>query len=200
MTSKIVLPGDQISDKPLYLETTYVQDGKTYTAVVGSLDQEGKYKSFQTTYRPKMGDTVVGVIFDITSWGYLLDINLAKNAGLRARDTRARLRIGDLVVGVIKNISPSGDIDLAQVNKLDKGKLFAVPQSKVPRIIGKKSSMLNTIREGTNTKITVGNNGYVWASEEGNILLVKKALDEIIANAHKNGLTDRMGKFLEENK
>ncbi|MBN2477695.1 hypothetical protein JXB01_00210 [Candidatus Micrarchaeota archaeon] len=194
----IILPGEEISDQPMRLSNTYVENGKTYASVVGMLDEEGRYTPLESVYSPRPGDTVVGIVVDVRHHGFVIDVNLSSNATLPARDTRLRLEMGDLVFGKIGRIFPSGDIDLQDVRKLSGGKIFDVPTAKVPRIIGKKSSMLDMIRESTNTKIVVGNNGYIWISEQGNIPLVMKVIEYIVENAHKKGLTDKMSEFIKK--
>ena len=72
------------------------------------------------------------------------------------------------------------------------------PSAKIPRLIGKKSSMLDILRNNAGGDIVVGNNGYVWMSEKCNIPLLLNALDIIKAKAHKPGLTDTMTKFFEK--
>ncbi len=196
---KIVLPGEKIAERPLHLDTTYVEGGHTYTNVMGMIDEEGRYTPLEAVYTPKPDDTVVGIVTDSRSWGYSVDINLPYTGGIPAKFTRLKFYLGDIIVARVGFLNSSGDIDLRDVKKLSRGKLFKVPPSKVPRIIGRQSSMITMIRENTGTHVAVGNNGYIWVSEQGNIPLVIKVIDEIVKNAHKQGLTDKISKFLSEN-
>lgn len=196
---KIVLPGEKIAERPLHLDTTYVEGGMTYTTVMGMIDEEGRYTPLEAVYTPKPDDTVVGIVTDSRSWGYSVDINLPYTGGIPAKFTRIKFSLGDIVVARVGFLNSNGDIDLRDVKKLSRGKLFKVPPSKVPRIIGRQSSMINMIRDATGTQVAVGNNGYIWASEQGNIPLVMKVIDEIVRNAHKQGLTDKISKFIGEN-
>lgn len=200
MTEKIVVPGEKISDKPLYLGSTYVKNEKTYAAVVGMMDTEGRYTPLEGVYTPKSEDTLVGIVVDSMSRGYLLDVNLPSKGVILSKETRLRLRTGDMVFGKVSTMSSFGDVLLSFPKKLTDGKIFKIPCAKIPRIIGKQSSMINMIRESSKTDIVVGNNGYIWVGLDGNIPLIKKVLDEIVANAHKKGLTDKMTKFIEENR
>jgi len=57
------------------------------------------------------------------------------------------------------------------------------------------------IKEKTNCKITVGQNGKVWILGE-DPKMEKLAIDtirKIDKEAHENGLTDKIKKFLEKN-
>jgi exosome complex component RRP4 len=86
------------------------------------------------------------------------------------------------------------------IMKLGKGDLVQFPPAKVPRLIGKKSSMLNLIKQHAGGDIIVGNNGYVWISEQSDIPLVLKAIDLVTERAHISGLTDTMEAFLKNEK
>lgn len=197
MTMKIVVPGEKISDKPLYLGSAYVKDGKTYTAVVGMLDED-RYTPLEGIYTPKEEDTIVGIVSDTNPKGYAIDINLPNRAFVNSRDIRFKLNMGDTVFGKTSS-GRYGDVLIANPKQLSRGKVFKLPTARIPRVIGKKSSMINLIRDATKTQIIVGNNGYVWVSGTGNVALISKVFDEIVKNAHKKGLTDYIAKFIEEN-
>ncbi|MDD5023432.1 MAG: KH domain-containing protein [Candidatus ainarchaeum sp.] len=199
MSVEIIVPGEKISDSTLSLSSTYIKDGKTYALAVGMMD-ENKFTPLEWIYTPKLDDTLVGIVSDKNPKGYSIDINLPDRGMINARDIRDRLRIGDVVFGIVSSFSSYGDIVFYTPKKLQKGKVFKIPSSKIPRIIGKKSSMISMIREATGTQIVVGNNGYIWVDLAGNVSLVGKVFEEIVENAHKKGLTDHIAKFIEENK
>ncbi len=198
MIGKIVIPGDKISDNVLHIPSGYSQNGKTYATTVGMMDDEGRYTPLESVYVPKIEDTIVGIVIESASWGYSLNINLASKGVISSKDTRMRLNAGDLVVGRAGSLNSFGEASLVDVEKLDGGILLEVPTSKVPRIIGRKSSMINIIRDKTKTNAIVGNNGLVWISDSGNVSLVTKTIDMIVINAHTSGLTDKISKFLDE--
>jgi exosome complex component RRP4 len=74
--------------------------------------------------------------------------------------------------------------------------------AKIPRLIGKKSSMINMIREKLGIKIIVGRNGRVIAFTDdlNKIEILKKIIEKIELESHTSGLTDRIKMFLEESK
>ena len=73
--------------------------------------------------------------------------------------------------------------------------IMSVKAARVPRIIGKKKSMIEIVRNYTKSRISVGQNGLIWI-KEGNIPLAVAAIRKIEAEAYTSGLTDRMGEFL----
>ena len=108
--------------------------------------------------------------------------------------------IGDILNLKIWSVK-KGSIDLTLksrgLGKLDGGIIIKINSHKVPRVIGKEGSMINLIKNSTNTEITVGQNGYIWikGDEEGE----KKAEDAInlvVEESISSGLTEKIEKFL----
>ena len=196
---RIVLPGEEVWKREVQASGTFVQGGITYASVPGMMREE-KFIPLEMAYRPKVGDNVVGIVMDERRAGYMVDLNLPYNGVVPTRKVRIHLEMGGMVYGKITFVDEVGNVDIGEVDKLPPGKIMSVPPSKVPRIIGKKSSMLNQIREKSGCPIFVGNNGYVWIGQKGNMHLVTKTLKLIIARAHTSGLTDQVAKYLDENR
>lgn len=197
---RVVLPGDRISDKKLYLPNTFIEGEETYAAVIGLLDEEGRYIPLESRYKPVLDDVLVGVVTDIRHAGYSVDVNMSLPAFISAKDFRVELNLGDIVSCKVGQVYEVGDVEFAEVKKLQAGKVICFPPAKVPRLIGRKSSMINLIREHSGGDIVVGNNGYVWISEINNIPLVLKSINMIIQKAHTSGLTDEIAQFLKRQK
>jgi len=68
---------------------------------------------------------------------------------------------------------------------------------RIPRVIGKKNSMVNMLEEKTKCDLFVGRNGRIWMRGE-KIDLLKKAILKIEKEAHTSGLTERIKEFLEK--
>ena len=194
---KIVVPGELIWEQEMRVPNTIVVDGKTYATVPGMV-RDDRFIPLELVYKPKPGDNVVGVVTDVRHAGYSVDLNLAYGGFISSKFTRVSFQQGDLIFGRVKFADEVGNVDITDAKRLPAGKLLDVPASKVPRIIGKKSSMLNVIRDGTGCSIFVGNNGYIWIGGKGNVQLALKTIDFIVANAHKHGLTDKVAAYLNE--
>ncbi|MEW5997011.1 MAG: KH domain-containing protein [Candidatus Micrarchaeota archaeon] len=195
----MIIPGDVVWEREVSASGTYVQGGKTYATVMGML-KEDKFIPLEIAYRPKVGDNVVGMVVDERNAGYAVDLNLPYNGMVPTRKVRIRLELGGMVYGKVTSVDEVGNVDIGEVDKLPAGKMISVPPSKVPRIIGKKSSMLNQIREKTGCSVFVGNNGYIWIGQRGNVPLVLKTVKLIIDKAHTSGLTDVVADYLEKNR
>jgi len=73
--------------------------------------------------------------------------------------------------------------------------------SKVPRVIGKNGSMIQTLKNMTGCRIYVGQNGRIWIDGElDDMTLAVKAIKMIEDEAQNLGLTEKVKRFLEENK
>jgi len=200
MMKKFIFPGDLIGTGKIQINNVYYSDGNTYSSVVGMYDEEEKrIIVFNGPYEPKVGDVIVGVVEDIRGNGYSLNIGLAVNCFISSRDIRESVNYGDIIVAKISNYDESdGAIELTEHSILRGGLIINISPFKVPRVIGKKGSMLDQIKNRTNTKIIVGKNGWIWM-REGNTHLTKGAIFKIEKEAHTSGLTDRIAEYLQNN-
>ena len=74
-----------------------------------------------------------------------------------------------------------------------------VEPTAVPRVIGKQGSMITAIREKTNTRIQIGQNGFIWIDGKGeDISKAQKAIETIDREASSEGLTKKIEKLLEK--
>jgi exosome complex component RRP4 len=196
MERRIILPGEKIAEGRLSAPNTYYDGAVTYAAVIGMMDDEGRYIPLENRYRPVVGDVVVGMVTDVRHAGYEVELNLPHGGFIPTRDIRLTLQLGDFVICRVKSVNEVGDVDLGEVRRLPKGKIIEFPSAKVPRLIGKKSSMIGLLKDYTGGDIMVGNNGYVWMSEKSDMPLLLKAIAMIERKAHKSGLTDEIANFL----
>jgi exosome complex component RRP4 len=204
------LPGDNV-----------YRDGEKLVAThVGMANLSGrliKLVPLTGPYLPKRGDLVIGEVTGITLGGWRVKIGWPFEANLSLKDGSsdfiergARLDkyfdYGDWIIAQITNVAGSKVIDLSMkgpgLRKLTPGRMFNIPATKVPRVIGKQGSMISLIKEYTGCKISVGQNGVVWlkGEEHDMELLAEKTIRKIEAESHISGLTDRIKEFLESEK
>jgi len=196
MDKKIILPGEKIADGRVNIPGSFFEGNATYAAVMGTVDAEGHYLPLENRYKAVVGDVVVGMVTDVRHAGYEVDLNLPEGGFIPTRDMRIRLQLGDFVVCKVKLVNEVGEVDLGEVRRLPAGKVIEFPSAKVPRLIGRKSSMLMLLRDYAGGDIMVGNNGYVWLSEKSDIPLLLKVIKLIERKAHKSGLTDEIATML----
>lgn len=196
---RIILPGERITEGKYSIPGAFVENESTYAAVVGMLDEGNRFIPLENKYRPMREDVVIGVVTDSRHAGYSVDMNLPKEAFIPTRDTRISLELGDFVFSKVKSVNEVGDVDLVEVRRLPKGKVVQFPPAKVPRLVGRASSMINMFKENVGD-IMVGKNGYVWISDNADIPLALRAIAMIKDQAHMPGLTDRVAEFFANEK
>src|SRR5208282_4020965 len=103
---------------------------------------------------------------------------------------------GDVVEARIKEVENRKTIILGEAKLLEGGRIIRVKPKKVLRVIGKKNTMINQIKETTKTDIVVGLNGIIWL-RGGDIELAEDAIFKIEREAHVSGLTEMIKRYLE---
>ncbi|WMT51626.1 MAG: exosome complex RNA-binding protein Rrp4 [Ferroplasma sp.] len=217
-TKKIVYPGDKIETGDLKPRNgMYEYNSEFFSEYFGVIQESEKFVDvapFNSPYLPRVNDKIIGKIMDIGPTMWTVDINSPYYSLLHMNDTPWHVSSGDLErylkVGdyVYARISVSNEIKESWISlrdngmrKLETGRIISVKPPKVPRVIGKGGNMINIIKTYTDTKIIVGQNGFIWV--DGEIDNVKKAIDAIRIvekEAHTIGLTDRMEEYLKKMK
>lgn len=214
----VVVPGETLAEGMDYLPGafTYRMNDRIVAKRLGLVDMEGraiKLLPLSGPYLPRVEDNIIGKIYDITLNGWLLDTNSAYNAMLSIKDTMRFIRkgedltryfdVGDYIKARIVNVTSQNLIDVTMkepgLTKLSGGRIIKINPHKVPRVIGKQGSMVTLIKDKTGCNISIGQNGIVWIKGEqpDAELRAAAAIKKIEAEAHTEGLTERMTKFLE---
>lgn len=212
MTRKMVLPGEFIVEGDLKLgDGVFREDGRVYSSVMGLLDLKENYvKVIPITgrYTPKVHDFVIGGIEDMDYSNWYVNIGAAYSATITAKDFfRERdgfqediskaMSMGDTVYTMIREISPRKRVFLSMrergTRKLRGGRIIEVTPAKVPRIIGRKGSMISMIKHETGCRVLVGQNGRVWIEGAPERMdLVVRMIERIEKDAHTSGLTQNI--------
>jgi len=213
---KIVVPGEIIISGDDYLPGDFTKkEGKNIIALRYGLGEERnrlvKVIPLSGIFEPRKGNNVLGRVEDLTFSGWILDIGAPYSAFLPMMESprfvnknnmQEFANIGDMInVKILSVKRNSIDLTLKSkgLGKLEEGRIIKINSNKVPRVIGKEGSMINMIKDNTNTQIIVGQNGYIWikGDDEGE----QKAIDSIYLIAKEStssGLTDIIEKFLKE--
>ncbi len=217
---KYVIPGDVVTTGPFRPEQNVVLVGdKIISTTIGIseiYDDSVKVLSLTGKYIPKIDDLVIGKVISHTSLSWELDINSCYVGFLPAQDVFGRdfsahadelsskLKTGDLVAARIANFDRTRDplvtISDRDLGKIDSGDLVKISPSKVPRLIGKKGSMIQMIEMSTDAAVTIGQNGWVVVSCESTegLLKAKKAIEMVNDKAHIANLTDQVKEMLDK--
>ncbi len=219
---QLVTPGELLAEGD-YLagENTYMEQNKIYASRIGLVDTDNKkvnVVALRAFYVPKMGDIIIGSVVEVGFNGWTVDIKSPYTALLRASDVLSRpfkpqndelsqvLNAGDLIVAKIASYDRAHDPQLTVgepgLGKITRGQILHVTPTKIPRIIGRKGSMISMIKQETGCQIILGLNGVILVTgktpedEELAIMAIKKIEEE----SHTTGLTDRITQLLKESK
>jgi len=219
LRGKIVVPGDPLPEEVRGPEEYLVKTGKTVTPAVVGLLEPGSKPSFvplTSIYIPSPGDIVIGLIESQGVMNWFVDINSPYQAILNIQDFLKRqynpaiddlsrfLQIGDYVVAKVQSFdrtrNPVLTVAEEGLGRIVEGKVVEVSPAKVPRVIGRKGSMVNSLKELTGCDFLVAVNGriHVKCPNEDVEAIAILAIKMIEREAHTVGLTNRVKRFIEE--
>ncbi len=195
---RIVLPGELLAEEPMRFDNSYMENGKTYSKVLGIYEDEKKsIVPLEGVWNPHIGDIVVGIITEVRNAVYMVDLAyFGRGILISSKYERQEYTPGTVIEAEVKNIEEKNTIILQYPKALYGGTILEVKPTKVPRIMGKANTMVSQIRDLTKTNMVVGRNGVVWM-KGGNIALATSVIRQIETEAHTSGLTERIKKELE---
>ena len=196
----ILIPGDSLKKKDI---NSYERENNYYSKYILLLNEDKTTRLFGY-YIPEVNDIVIGKVIDVLSNAWIIDINSPYMGKLSLKDIGTDpndlYTYGDYILCQIVRITKNKliDLDIKKKEKLNDGLILKVDPARIPRLIGKNSSMLNLIKEYLKIDIIIGKNGRIYLN--GNINDVSKAVDIIrfiINNSYKRGLTEKVKEILE---
>ena len=214
---EIVIPSQLLGDikEKKAGSGTFVENGKIYSEILGILQKNSEYINvipIKGRYDPIERDLVIGVVEEAMSSSWLVDINAAYPALLHVNEvpwdvdfgeTEKYLNHGDSIMAKVLQVDQEKKLQVTlkdyNLYKLKGGYISEVEPSKVPRIIGKKGSMISLLKKYTNCRIFVGQNGRIWI--DGNEDGVKKVINTIKMIEDESlsfGLTNKIEELLKK--
>ena len=173
---EVVVPGQLLAEgryRPSF--GTYDEGGKIYSSLMGLAELRGntvKVVALDGAYIPKEGDLVIGVITIVAGNNWKINIGGPYLASLHANNALRRPYSDD-----ISEYMDMGDVVSAEVSAFDRqsgpflsmkgrglevlegGMILDVSPAKIPRIIGRRGSMINMINDHLKIDSVVGQNG-----------------------------------------
>ncbi|MFB6244976.1 MAG: exosome complex RNA-binding protein Rrp4 [Candidatus Nanohaloarchaea archaeon] len=214
----LVAPGDVISEgEDVHPHSgVYQDDDKIVSKYAGTVEYSGssvRVVPMSGRYIPEEGDIVIGEISSVSfsNWRVELDspyeammkidVAVDEYVDLDDDDLTNYFKVGDTIVTEVVNVTQGYDVNVGmedkRCRKLKGGRIIEISPSKVPRVIGKKGTMVRQIKNETDTKIIVGQNGLVWIKGEKENLATR-AVRKVEEEAHTEGLTDEIAEWLDE--
>jgi len=215
----VVVPGELLAEGD-YTAGPYVykEDNKLFATTIGIVESKRgviRVVPLQGPYIPKVGDVVIGIVVDYLPTAYVLDINSSYKAILQAtevlppqknaltEDLSKYLDAGDALVCKVVRFDRYSDAIVSckgrELGKVTDGRLIRVNPAKIPRLIGRKGSMINLVKKETGCKIVIGQNGFIWikGKDPESELLAERVIRKIDEEAHISGLTQRVQLMLQ---
>lgn len=214
---EIVIPSQYLGEVKEFKpgSGTFVEKGKIYSEVVGVVAKNGRYINVvpvKGRYEAVENDFVIGIVTDVMSSCWLVDINAPYPALLHVNEVQwdvefneaeKYLNTGDCIMAKVLQVDSERKLQVSMkdhnLSKINDGYLIEVEATKVPRIIGKKGSMIQLLKKYSRCRIIVGRNGRIWVegSDEG-IKKVREAIKVIEKEALSFGLTNRIEEMLKK--
>jgi exosome complex component RRP4 len=214
---QVVAPGELLAEGDHVLGDNSFRVGtRIFSACVGIFEVDGNRVTvvpLKGGYFPRVGDLVGGRIVDVGLSGWTIDIRAPYEAmlpasetpgprGPRRRDLSESFDVGDMVLCQILAFDRTRDPLLTTkgpgLGKIATGRVVEISAAKIPRLIGRKGSMISMLKNETNCQITVGQNGVVmvWGKSPENERVAVEAIYMVEREAHTRGLTDRIREMI----
>lgn len=215
---QLVAPGELLAEGSYFPgENTYREGNKVYASRIGLADLVANkliVVPLRGCYVPRVDDFVIGRVVDIAMSGWNVDISAPYPAmlplsetptsrGMTQRKDLTRLfNVGDLVMAEVIAFDRTRDPLLSVrgrgLGKVLSGRVVHISPAKIPRLIGRKGSMISMLKKVTNCDIIVGQNGTVLVigHQPKNEQTAVDAMLMIEREAHTRGLTDRVSDLM----
>lgn len=218
---QVVSPGELLAEgEHLLGDNAYKLGNQIFSACIGILEVDGNrvfVVPLKGGYIPRVGDLVVGRIVDVGLNGWPVDIRAPYEAmlpasetpgprGPRRRDLSTTYDVGDTILAEViafdRTRDPLLTVKGPGLGKIGTGRVVEISAAKIPRLIGRKGSMISMLKRETNTQITVGQNGLVlvWGKSQDAERLAVEAIYMVEREAHTRGLTDRIKEMISKSR
>jgi exosome complex component RRP4 len=214
---EVVVPGQLLAEGRYRSAIgTYHDNDRIYSALVGLAELRGntiKVVPLEGVYIPREGDLVIGTITEVASNNWKVDIGGPYGASIHANNALRRpydddlsryMDIGDVIAAEViafdRVTGPFLTMKGRGLRKLEGGMVLEVSPAKIPRIIGRRGSMINMVKDILRIHTVVGQNGKIWlrAPDIPTLRLAMHAFKTIEDQSHTLKLTDRIHAMLQE--
>jgi len=216
--NEIVLPGEFIGDKKgrRMGHGVFFDGEKVHSKIMGiprMNDLEISVIPLSGKYIPQFGDKVIGIIKEVETSGWLVDINSPYKGFLPVSeavddfirpgtDITRYFDVDNIIFCNVSRVTKNKNTQISMRDSLSRklfgGIIVKVTPSKIPRIIGRAGSMIQLIKNKTKTDIFTGQNGLVWIRGDNKANAIE-AIEKINKESHTNNLTEKIEKmYLEE--
>ena len=214
---RYVIPGEVVARGNVRADLNVVRVGDKIVATRVGMAEVGhdtaRVVPLSGPYIPRIDDLVVGKILDYSAFSWEADINSCFFGILPASSVFGRdyspakdsltdkLKVGDMIAARIiafdRTRDPLLSISGPGLGRIPRGQVVKISPAKVPRLIGKKGSMIKSIEAGTHCRMLIGQNGIViivGAVEDS--MKAASAVKLVEDEAHSADLTEKVQSML----
>ncbi len=216
---RLVAPGDLIVEGQYKVgQGAFKEEGAVYASMIGLVDVRGKSVRvipLEGAFIPKPGDRVIALVTEVQFMGWMTYMRSPTPGILKISEVPYNfdvvtgqpediLSVGDLIYAEVLSVNEMMQVKLTMnhpdLRKLVGGRIYTLSPAKIPRLIGRKGSMISMLKQAISRDILVGQNGIIWTrcSDEKKAELFGRVLGMIEAEAHVPGLTNRIKATLQE--
>ena len=182
---------------------TIAQNNEFIATRVGWLNEQNSVVSvspINSAYMPRSGDLVIGFVAEVRNNLWFFDVNGPFQALLPMSlapwkvefgAARQHLGIGDAALARIQEVDETHNMVLTMkgvgLRRLNEGAVVSIPVNLIDTLRGENNSTLSRIRDATNCRIIVGDNGRVWIHGDAEAMHVARQLIQTLnEEGHKN--------------
>ncbi len=153
-----------------------------------------------SSYIPRSGDLVVATVAEVRNNLWFMNINGAFQGLLPMSlapwkvefgAARQHMGIGDVALARVQEVDECHNVVLTMkgigLRRIKQGSLLTIPVNHIDRIKGKDNSTLERLKNASDCRIIVGQNGKIWVDGDAEgIAWARKAIDIAQNCGHKN--------------
>jgi exosome complex component RRP4 len=152
-----------------------------------------------SAYMPRSGDLIVATVAEVRNNLWFMNIN-GPFQGLLPMSlapwkvefgaARQHMGIGDVVLARVQEVDECHNVVLTMkgvgLRRLNEGSLHSVPINHIDRLRGEGNTMLQRLRDASDCRIIIGENGKVWIDGDSDgMAWARKAIALVQSSGHK---------------
>lgn len=214
---RLVTPGEAIGASPGARAGSgvIIQNEKLIATKVGWVNEKNGVTSINpinSAYMPRSGDLVIGIVESVRNNLWFAEVNGPFNGLLPMSlapwkvefgAAREQMDIGDIMLARIQEVDEAHNIVLTMkgvgLRKLKEGIMEEIPINTIAHLRGENNSLLNKLKDASDCRIIVAENGRVWIDGEGNgISFVRSIIEKTRNSGHNSRFTENILEIIEE--
>ena len=214
---RLVTPGEAIgaSSGARAGSGVIIQNEKLIETKVGWVNEKNGVTSINpiySAYMPRSGDLVIGIVESVRNNLWFAEVNGPFNGLLPMSlapwkvefgAAREQMDIGDIMLARIQEVDEAHNIVLTMkgvgLRKLKEGVMEEIPINTIAHLRGENNSLLNKLKDASDCRIIVAENGRVWIDGDGNGISFVRSIIEITRNSgHNSRFTENILEIIEE--